>query len=624
MHHCMVSRRTSRVFYVFLSLMVMANALLIPSQAENAQTGYAQVYEPQTSVPLAATVCWFGDRDAMEVASREVRPSSALVYVDDQLQVTTRDGELIAETLADYLQSTAHAIIPALYVRDAKAADALYDYLQTTGQKDVFAAANDQNAGLIAKLTALPHVRGLVDFTDIHEADGDTLLDIIQTTNKNGAKIALLPPELATYENIRFLQDSLITVWALVPDQLDAMIGAMTRGVNGVAVQDYALAYEALEFFQDDAPSLLRVPRVIGHRGMPSVYAENTLMSMQGAYAAGADVIECDIYQSLDKQLFINHDLSLTRLFDRGDIQDSERLTLKELQQIPFSFKGMNGVPFSNNQPAMKSRFGYIKEESSLRIPALYEYYEALKDEPAKIFVEIKSHNPAIVTSLKALCYDMGVVGQTAVITFNTEILREMKAAWPEMSVGALGTEGINRDGQPGFMDYGAVMRQEGPEKALELLYRVLDPFNATYNPKYTFTYSLAQTGRHRGLTVWPWTYNKPQPFADAYLGGVYGLTTNFAWWASDLVTRVIARDAAIKTGENIPLPDFMTQSKNTLPAEDVTAIILSGTAVQDGRGVNPGESTLIWHARRELVLDGKSYGAYYLYSEPFTVTVTE
>ena len=238
-------------------------------------------------------------------------------------------------------------------------------------------------------------------------------------------------------------------------------------------------------------------------------------------------------------------------------------------------------------------------------------------------FVEIKSHNPAIVPALKALCEEMGTTGQTVVITFNTEILEAMKREWPEMSVGALGTEGVNLgDGRPGFMDYGAIVDSEGAQSALALLYRVLEPYNATYNPKYAFTYAMAAIGRHRGLTVWPWTYNHPKIFADAYLKGVYGLTTNFAWCAGDLVTRVTAQDAKLSTGEAVPLPQFITQSGNTVNAESLTLLTISGTAVQDGKATLPGESVLIWRTLQHLMIDGQDYGPYYLYSEPFTIRV--
>ncbi len=622
-----MNRRSTAKHHRVLPLVLCA-LLLLSAAAPHAlaapdASGYARVYEPQTSLPLAATVLWQAGTDALAVAGEEVRPSSALVYLDASLRVLTVAGEQIAPTLAEYLRDTASAMIPALYLRDETAASALHDFLKDGSYRDIFVAAGYKDAALIKRLAGLPHIRGLVDFGGMESADEAALLQIIQTTNANGAKVALLPQALATHDNVRFLQGRFITVWAWADSGRASLIGALTRGVNGLAVRDYRAAYDAIGFFNDDAPVLLRPPFIAGHRGMPSEFAENTLMSAQGAFSAGADVIECDIYISRDGQLFINHDLSLKRLFDRGDIRDSESLTLAELQSIPFSFNGANGVPAANNQPAAKSRYGTIREDSSLRIPTLREYFEAFKDTDIVYFVEIKSHKAAVVPLLRALCEEMDATGRTVVITFNTEILDAMKRQWPEMSVGALGTEGANLgDGRPGFMDYGAVAAAEGNEGALALLCRVLEPYNATYNPKSNFTYAMAAAGRHRGLTVWPWTYNDPKAFANAYLKGVYGLTTNFAWWATDLVTRVTARDATLAVGEAVPPPRLLTQSGESAEAQGLTLMTLEGDAVKDGKAVKAGEAMMLWREKRSLILDGKTYGDYYLYSEPFTVRV--
>ncbi|MHC1787226.1 MAG: glycerophosphodiester phosphodiesterase [Christensenellales bacterium] len=422
---------------------------------------------------------------------------------------------------------------------------------------------------------------------------------------------------------MNYLQTRLITVWAWTGSSRADLIGALSRGVNGVAVRDFGAALDALAFFQDDAPSLLRLPRIAGHRGMPSVYAENTLMSAQGAFSAGADIIENDIYLSRDGQIFILHDPSLKRLFDRGDIKDAESLSLAELQAIPFSFSGFNGVPAANHTPADKSRDGRILQDSTLRIPSLREHFSVYKDTDIVHFVEIKSHNPAIVPALKALCGEMGTAGQIAVISFNSEILDAMARDWPEMSLGALGTEGVNLgDARPGFLDYGAIARSDGVAEALPLLFKVLAPWNATYHPKANFTYALAEAGRHRGLTVWPWTYNDPKGFAEAYLRGVYGLTTNFAWWASGLVTRVEAEDLTLALGEAPPLPRLITQSGEPAEAEGLTLLTIAGEALRDGAAVKAGEAVGIWRAERQLVIDGRDYGTYYLYSEPVTVRV--
>ncbi len=609
----MTSRSAILALCAFLSVLA-----LLPGAKGEAPSAYTKAYEPETAVPLAATVCWLADADAADAAVREIRPASAMVSLDASLRVLTESGEEIAPGLADYLDATASAFIPVLRIGDAETAEALAAYLEGSGRKDVFVAAGYRDAGLLAGAAAIPHVRGMVDFTGFE----GTLEEIVRLTNASGAKVAVLPEEMATYEAVRFLQGRLITVWARTGADPFSSVRLLARGVNGLVVTDFPAAYRALGFFEGGVPALLRVPFIAGHRGMPSEYVENTLPGALAAYEAGADVIECDIYLSRDGEIYVNHDQSLKRLFGRSDVADGEKLSLAELKSIPFSFSGMSGVPSSNHTPADKSRYGAVRGDETFRIPALREYFEAFRDMDVVHFVEIKSHNTAIVGALKALCAEMGTADQTVVISFNTEILEAMRREWPEMSLGALGTEGANLPGWPGYMDYRSILRQEGAEKALELLCRVLEPFNATYNPKNNFTYELARAGRHRGLTVWPWTYNDPRTFTEAYLGGVYGLTTNFAWWGSGLAIRVVAGDEELKVGEAVPPPALMTRAWEPAPEGGLTLLTLSGDAVQNGVAVQAGEAVLVWRARRQLAINGKAYGEYDLYSEPFRVRV--
>ncbi|HSK68238.1 MAG TPA: glycerophosphodiester phosphodiesterase family protein, partial [Candidatus Limnocylindria bacterium] len=536
---------------------------------------------------------------------------------------------LFAPALDAWLEGVKPRAIPALYPVDEAAADALYAFLSGGAYEDVFVAARGIDAARLARFTALPHVRGLMDFSDMEVWSRESLLDMLRVTNASGAKIAILPANLASRENVRFLQARLLTVWADAGRGRADLIGALAAGVNGIVTNDYEAAYGAIGFFRDDAPSMVRVPFIAAHRGMPSVYPENTLMGAQAAYDAGADVIENDIWLSADGELFILHDPTLRRLFGRGDLGEAERLTLAELQAVPFSFRGLEGVPYTNHTPANRSRYGAIREDASQRIPALREYYEAFQDTGIVHFVEIKSHDPAIVPALKALAEATGEAGQTVVISFNTDILEAMRREWPEVSLGALGTEGAGAaENRTFFEDYAAIARAQGAEEALRRLYGVLQPWNATYNPRFTFAYDLARAGRHRGLTVWPWTYNEPDAFAQAWLGGVYGLTTNFAWWMSGNATELRAEDAGgsgtlrLAVGEALPQPILLSQDGTQLDPAGAEAVVLEGEAVRDGQAAAPGEGVVIWRIRQSLTLNETVYGDYWLYSEPVRVKV--
>lgn len=584
--------------------------LLLSASALAEVRPYSKVYEPQTSFVLASTVAWEADG----MAEGERLPGTALVYLDEKLSVYGADGALIAETLSEYIDAAAQNVIPALYISDEATAAALKAWLEESGLGDVFVAADYKNAHLVRDVAQLLYVRGMVDFRSMEQVED--LNEIIRLTNSSFAKVALLPEELATEENVRYLQGRLLTVWAECESSMKALLGQYTGGVNGVLVKDYNAAIDALEFFADDAPSLLRVPNIVGHRGMPSVHVENTMESARAAYEAGADVIETDIYLSADGHLFVQHDKGLERLFNRADVENVETLTLAELQEIPFADDGEHGVQAANNTPAESAVGGKIEMIDGQRIPSLAELYDEFAG-PTVIDTEIKSHNPEIVAELKQMVEEKEIFGDVFVITFNTEILDEMVKTWPEMSVGALGTQSSDRTvGQPVYMEYDKVIKKKGAEKALEMLYAQIDQWNATFNPAKAFSYELAVAGRHRGLTVWPWTYKEPDAFADAYLKGLYGLTTNFAWWASDFVKDVRAEDVSVEAGSMPPQPEAVDQLGRSVQPEGFELVVAEGSIDQ------PGEALCLWRLKQALTIQGLVYGDYYLYSNPFTVTV--
>lgn len=591
-------------------ILALVLLMMLCASAMAAVLPYSKVYEPETSFVLATTVAWEADG----FTEGEKRPGTALVYLDSELKVYAADGALIDESLSEYIESTAEKVIPALYIRDGETAAALKAWLEETGLGDVFVAADYKDAHLVREVAQLKHVRGMVDFRSMENVDD--LTEILRTTNGNFAKVALLPEHLATKENVQYLQGRLLTVWAQCDCSMKSLLGQYTAGVNGVLVKDYVKAIGALEFFDDDAPTLLRVPNIVGHRGMPSVHVENTMESARAAYEAGADAIETDIYLSADRQLFVQHDAGMERLFNRPDVKNVEDLTLAELQAILFADGGENGVQARNNTPAESAVGGKIEMVDGQCIPSLSEFYDEFAA-GAVIDTEIKSHNPEIVAELKAMVEEKGIFGDVFVITFNTEILDEMVKTWPEMSVGALGTQSSERiKGQPVYKEYDSIIKKKGVEKALEMLYAQIDPWNATFNPEKAFSYELAVAGRHRGLTVWPWTYKEAEPFADAYLKGIYGLTTNFAWWASDFVRDIRAEDAEIAVGGMPALPEATNQSGETVYPEGFELVVAEGSVDQ------PGEALCLWRLKQSLTIEGLDYGDYYLYSNPFTLTV--
>ena len=124
---------------------------------------------------------------------------------------------------------------------------------------------------------------------------------------------------------------------------------------------------------------------IIAHRGLSSLYPENTLVAFRKAIELGVDFIELDVRLSCDGELIVIHDDTFNRTTD-GDGKVCE-LTLSEIKKYSA------GKWFSTS----------FKKE---RVPTLKEVFELIKKR-TKLLIEIKQ--PGIEKKLVNLIqqYDM-------------------------------------------------------------------------------------------------------------------------------------------------------------------------------------------------------------------------
>ncbi|KRM71570.1 glycerophosphoryl diester phosphodiesterase [Lacticaseibacillus brantae DSM 23927] len=78
---------------------------------------------------------------------------------------------------------------------------------------------------------------------------------------------------------------------------------------------------------------------MIGHRGDPTNYPEETFQSFDSAFNQGADYVEFDIHESRDGQLFVQHDDSLQRM------TGANRLISQSTSQQIQQYHTKNGEP---------------------------------------------------------------------------------------------------------------------------------------------------------------------------------------------------------------------------------------------------------------------------------------
>jgi len=150
--------------------------------------------------------------------------------------------------------------------------------------------------------------------------------------------------------------------------------------------------------------------KLVGHRGFPGRYPENSLAGISTALELGADAIEIDIQFSCDGHPMVIHDDTLLRLANtQGAVTESSRenLALLSVHQA--------------------ERFG--DQFYPTRIPDLIQVVDLLREYPkTKLFVELKSdifelfdRNHTVERIWEVL---RAIKEQVVIIAFDLEVLR--------------------------------------------------------------------------------------------------------------------------------------------------------------------------------------------------------
>ena len=116
----------------------------------------------------------------------------------------------------------------------------------------------------------------------------------------------------------------------------------------------------------------MAVPELVGHRGYPRRFPENTLVSIEAAVAAGARYVEVDVQLTRDLVPVLFHDENIRRVCGREGAVS--RYTFEELRRFPASEPGRFGTRYAHE-----------------RIPALTELATLLARRPdVTAFIELK------------------------------------------------------------------------------------------------------------------------------------------------------------------------------------------------------------------------------------------
>ena len=161
---------------------------------------------------------------------------------------------------------------------------------------------------------------------------------------------------------------------------------------------------------------------LVGHRGYPRHYPENSLAGIEAAIAAGARFIETDVQLTQDRVPVLFHDHDLLRICGvQGAVAD---YTLEQLQRFPAS---------------EFTRFGY--KFAQTRIPALTELGALLARHPAvTAFIELKrdaiERFGADIVLERTHAALKPVIAQCVPISYVLDALPAARPRWP--AVGAV------------------------------------------------------------------------------------------------------------------------------------------------------------------------------------------
>lgn len=145
---------------------------------------------------------------------------------------------------------------------------------------------------------------------------------------------------------------------------------------------------------------------VIAHRGGSQLFLENTLTAFRKVQELGVDAIEIDVHTTKDGAPVVIHDPDLKRI--AGVDRFVSDMTLEEIRKVELP--GGEHIP---------------------------ELLEVLEEVRIPLVVELKS--PSTIKALKDIfMQNSEYISRCVVISFFHDILKSLKAEFPELVTGAL------------------------------------------------------------------------------------------------------------------------------------------------------------------------------------------
>jgi glycerophosphoryl diester phosphodiesterase len=232
-------------------------------------------------------------------------------------------------------------------------------------------------------------------------------------------------------------------------------------------------------------------PLLIGHRGYPARFPENTLAAFEGAIQAGCDMIELDVTLSKDRKVVVIHDDTLDRTTTgKGLVRNH---TLAEIKRLDAG-SWFDGRFAAERVPELPEVMKLTAGRCLLNIEIKQSAFEA--DDPAD----------AIERQVADLVKTSGAMDRVIVSSFDPRILLRIAAMKAPPAVGCISDHPADRN----------------------LLDLLLAMKAFSWHPNFT-RLTRDQVGRMHasGLKVFPWTITTAEEAQKTLAMEVDGLICN-------------------------------------------------------------------------------------------------
>lgn len=329
-------------------------------------------------------------------------------------------------------------------------------------------------------------------------------------------------------------------------------------GVLGLVANGSTVSYDDIKVTELPATASLLVkpgeqPAVIAHRGLSSVIPENTLQALLSGGRAGADWIEMDVNTTQDGVPVVIHDNTVDRV--TAGTGDVSTLT-------------------SGYVAGLEAGSWFAPAYAGAKVPTLAEFLDQTNTEGTGLLLEIKGpETREEVQRVVAMLKERGMLEQTIVQSFDTNVLQYAREAAPSLRLGLL-RGALDADVVAAAKQYGAV----------------------TYNPSWAALAARPAAIKElhdAGIAVMPYTVDSTQQWKDMTDAGVDGIITNRAGALVGFQSAAGTTDPAAPSvrftgkldGAVLGRADTVTPAVETSNADGV-AIQLDGQSIGEGDAV--------------------------------------